>query len=73
MGFAPGPKKHRTGPVCKKGSKGGIVSLKAQDGSTKLSMSKGIELNESGEHIGFAMQREGPYVMGVVIQENEIK
>jgi hypothetical protein len=49
-----------------------IVSLKQENGTTKLIANKGMEGSECGKDIGLAAQWKGPDIMSMIIEYDKI-
>ena len=62
----------------KEGASGGVVELTAVvtfhafDGGAELSGDKREKVCNSGEHVGFETEREGPQVVGAIVENSKI-
>ena len=49
-----------------------VVTLHAFDGGAELSGDKREKVCNSGEHVGFETEREGPQVVGAIVENSKI-
>jgi hypothetical protein len=49
-----------------------IITLDALDGATKLRGHKGKKVGEGGEGVGLLAQRKSPWVVGAVIEDDQV-